>query len=465
MGAHEEPVRPIERNSPAAKRLGSLADRSRADAQSFYDATKGNDPNEEGYKPTERTTLTADVLREMDRANDYSLDLATYWEQGRQSAADSYDYGADETPFGVEAPVDFRKGLDADLKPLEAELADRVKAFQDATSPTSDYEPGRIADAADKLQRTVAATREVLQSHAGKVGLNNRPEQRCLAALGATLTGVSERVAARLNDLAVGNVAERVTLDGQTTQMLERAKVDDLGSGLKDKEASLAKKQAELRAAAQKRDAEIARQKAAIATLNQLPKPLNAADTAKLTESEQHLDRMLSKNARDTLPKRLAAELNSVQTRRQNYQEALIGARGDLADRYRGKNVGDFYKSGKEQFLDEVEALADKKSRKALDDAFHDNFRKALDAWAGELSAKKLDAGRLKNAASDVLLRLDSYGRRATGIVAETMKNAPDESTRAELQCALDRAAARMQALRAHVAENLESLLKRGLFD
>ena len=73
-GGHEEPVRPIERNSPAAKRLGSLASKSMADAQSFYDKSKANDPGKKGYQPTERSGISQAV----DRAQDFSLDLATY---------------------------------------------------------------------------------------------------------------------------------------------------------------------------------------------------------------------------------------------------------------------------------------------------------------------------------------------------------------------------------------------------
>ena len=215
---------------------------------------------------------------------------------------------------------------------MESELADRVKAFQDATSPASEYDPDAIAEAADNLQRTVADARGVLRSGGEKVHMNNTLEQQYLAGLGATLSGLSEQVAARLNDLAAGKVAERATIDRQAKQLLERAKGDELGTELKTHEASLAKKQEALQKGAKIRATNIAKEKATIQALNKLPQPLTQADTGKLAESEQQLARMQAKTTgrQDTYPKKIAADLDAAQTRRRNYDQALVDARGVL---------------------------------------------------------------------------------------------------------------------------------------
>jgi hypothetical protein len=60
---------------------------------------EGSPPGAENSKPTERQTLTSPLLREMNRANDYSLDLATYWERGRQSAAAGYEHSQSGLPL------------------------------------------------------------------------------------------------------------------------------------------------------------------------------------------------------------------------------------------------------------------------------------------------------------------------------------------------------------------------------
>jgi hypothetical protein len=454
-------VKPIEHESPGARRLTEIGHSFSKDVQGFYDRSTLRDPAEAGYKPASRSEMSRESLKVMDRAAEFSLDLPQYWSSTRETLSDVYQYG--------EPTVErFEKRLEADFKSIDRNLEQQLGEWQEATSPSAEYDPDRIGGAAKELLKTIGSGREALDARLKEVNLKNLTEVAYVSQLDSALTGLSEQIAERLRSLAGGGVVEPVTMSTQTRELIERASRDPIGDELRrdleTKRDDLTKKR-ETRTTNRESISNRTRE------LDQIRRELKSEELTaqqrtekegKATELEQALSRLKSAAARlDVSVAAADAALSQSIERGYEYDQSLTTATSELAN---GRGLAEFWGDTKSQLFDAVDAVAGKEVRKALDAAFDGNLAGTLGDFKKLLKADKLKPQELQATAATLLQTLDTYARRTTAILsAEKARTRGDAS--AAIQQVIDSTGGPIAAMRSSIATELNFLFKNGAFD
>jgi hypothetical protein len=173
--------------------------------------------------PTTNSPLEIQIrkARELvDRAGNYSLDLSTYWSHVLRFASDGYSLG------GTGGSVAELTRLNGDMSAVNRSLRDQLLDFEKATSPHQrDYDMDEIIETGRKVLDTIGAAGQHLV--AGMAGENleaKGPAFRAAIVLG--LSGLSEQIGRRMNELAAGRTPPAVTMSNQTRELVERSAND-----------------------------------------------------------------------------------------------------------------------------------------------------------------------------------------------------------------------------------------------
>jgi hypothetical protein len=163
-----------------------------------------------------KTFLAArnEAVRIAGQAGEYSLGLNRYWTHMRHVADDTYTYNKSAD----------RTWLDTNefLRDLDSTLERQLKTWDEVTSPYSEYDPGRILNAASALRTTIEGAMDKTKPAPKSTG----PDAIFNKRISSALAGLSEQIGARLNALGGGKTVERVTMSGQTRELLERNGTD-----------------------------------------------------------------------------------------------------------------------------------------------------------------------------------------------------------------------------------------------
>lgn len=505
MPPDEHVVHPLDPASKEASILGRVGEQLKNDATEYFNSyltVKG---------PVESSQAKA--LKIAERAGDFSLNLQDYWKSSLNSFTDKYVY---------EAGAD-RKRLDELLQPLReasSKLEPQLKRWEELTSPYADrYDEGAIYTAAHDLMGTL---RDALKKARPGDGLLMDPQYKAesifLGDVCSSLSGLSEQIGIRVIKLSEGEVVKPVTISAQTQEAMERARKDPADEKIADQatsdqeirddfqtkftEDNLLKMRQEL---IQIRE-QLCDEKLADDRLNSLKKSqdeiiqtlkrfatecanakkgtaLRDAERFKIDDARIKLNKLTNSlspqmdlNDRQSTvdeAKALAVNLsnlekkllnivsqsteqaaNESQTRLDDYRQSLNDARSAV-----GKNISDYWARAKSDFLDDVEANADKKLRGTLEKAFDADFRELLSDWKGEVTAPKVDPAKVQELASTILQTTESYSIRAEGILLAADALAAD-ADRPSLRPVLDRLNCSMTAIREAIANQLQSLLQ-----
>ena len=168
-----------------------------------------------------------------DRASDYSLDLRTYWSHVLRFANDGYSLG------GTGGSVPELTRLNAEMSAVDRSLKDQLLDFEKATSPhQQDYDVDEIMEAGRKVLETIGgAGQHLVAGMAGETLEAKGPAFRAAIAVG--LSGLSEQIGRRMNELAAGHTPPAVTMSNQTRELVQRS-VNDRPRDQIAKEASVA---------------------------------------------------------------------------------------------------------------------------------------------------------------------------------------------------------------------------------